>query len=40
MTENEIIKSIMQIALELTSESEPKWQYVASKLYILICIIE
>ena len=34
MTENEIIKSIMQIALELTSESEPKWQYAASKLYI------
>ncbi|WP_302653938.1 ribonucleoside-diphosphate reductase subunit alpha [uncultured Clostridium sp.] len=34
MTEEEILSSIMQSALELTTESEPKWQYAASKIYI------
>ena len=34
MTEEEILSSIMQSALELTTESEPRWQYAASKIYI------
>ena len=34
MTEDEMLSSIMQVALELTTESEPKWQYAASKIYI------
>lgn len=34
MTEEEILSSVMQCALELTTESEPKWQYAASKIYI------
>ena len=34
MTEEEILLSVMQCALELTTESEPKWQYAASKIYI------
>ena len=34
MNEDEILLSVMQCALELTTESEPKWQYAASKIYI------
>ena len=34
MNDEEIRSSVIQIALELTTDSEPKWQYVASKLYI------
>ena len=34
MSNDEIRKSVIQISLELTTDSEPKWQYVASKLYI------
>lgn len=34
MSENEIIQSLIQISLELTSQEEPKWQYAAAKLYI------
>ena len=34
MTEDEIKGSVMQIALELTSDMEPKWQVVAERLYI------
>ncbi len=34
MDEKEIRKSIIQISLELTTDMEPKWQFVASKLYI------
>ena len=35
MNEEEIRNSVIQVALELTTEQEPKWQYVASK---IICI--
>ena len=34
MNNDEIRNSVIQISLELTTDSEPKWQYVASKLYI------
>ncbi len=34
MNEEEVRNSVIQIALELTTEQEPKWQYVASKLYV------
>ena len=34
MSEEEIRSSVIQVALELTTEQEPKWQYVASKLYV------
>lgn len=34
MSEIEIIQSLIQVSLELTSQDEPKWQYVAAKLYI------
>jgi len=34
MNEKEIRKSLIQISLELTTEMEPKWQFVAAKLYI------
>ena len=34
MTDDEIKDSIMQVALELTSDMEPKWQIVAERLYI------
>lgn len=33
MDKKEIIKAIMQVSLELTSQTEPKWQSIASKLY-------
>lgn len=33
MNENEIRKSLVQVALELTTDMEPKWQYAASKIY-------
>ncbi|SHJ76834.1 ribonucleoside-diphosphate reductase alpha chain [Clostridium cavendishii DSM 21758] len=33
MTEREIINSLVQVSLELTSQEEPKWQYAAAKLY-------
>ncbi|KMT23168.1 ribonucleoside-diphosphate reductase subunit alpha [Clostridium cylindrosporum] len=35
MTRDELIDSIIQSLLELTSETEPKWQFAASKLYVL-----
>ena len=34
MSNDEVRNSVIQISLELTTDSEPKWQYVASKLYI------
>lgn len=34
MKEGQIRDSVMQIALELTTEKEPKWQYAASSLYV------
>jgi len=34
MTNKEILNSVIQISLELTSDMESKWQYVASKLYV------
>ena len=34
MNEDEIRNSVIQISLELTTDSEPNWQYVASKLYV------
>lgn len=34
MSSDEIRNSVIQVSLELTTDSEPKWQYVASKLYI------
>lgn len=34
MNEKEIRKSLIQISLELTTEMEPKWQFVAAKLYM------
>ena len=34
MDSDGIRDSIIQAALELTTEQEPKWQYVASKLYV------
>ncbi|MDZ5038525.1 ribonucleoside-diphosphate reductase subunit alpha, partial [Clostridium perfringens] len=32
--EEEIRDSIIQVALELTSDLEPAWQYVAARLYV------
>lgn len=34
MTEDEIRNSVMQVALELTTEKEPKWQYASAGLYV------
>lgn len=34
MCEKEKLKALIQAALELTSETEPDWQFVASRLYI------
>lgn len=34
MSNDEIRNSVIQVSLELTTDSEPKWQYVAAKLYI------
>lgn len=34
MGEKEIIKSFIQVSLELTSQTEPRWQEVAAKLYV------
>ena len=34
MNDEEVKSSIMQFALELTSDMEPKWQFVAERLYI------
>ncbi|GAB6169012.1 ribonucleoside-diphosphate reductase subunit alpha [Clostridium carnis] len=34
MNEDEIRESLIQVALELTSDIEPAWQYAASKLYV------
>lgn len=34
MNKDEIRDSIIQVALELTSDIEPNWQYVASKIYV------
>lgn len=34
MTEDEIRNSVMQVALELTTEKEPKWQYASASLYV------
>ena len=33
MSGDEIRKSVIQVSLELTNDIEPKWQYVAAKLY-------
>lgn len=35
MDRDEILNSIIQVALELTTDMEPKWQFAASKLYVL-----
>ena len=35
MDKDEILNSIIQVALELTTDMEPKWQFAASKLYVL-----
>ncbi|EGT0012884.1 ribonucleoside-diphosphate reductase subunit alpha [Clostridium perfringens] len=34
MGEKEIIKSFIQVSLELTSQIEPRWQEIAAKLYV------
>lgn len=34
MNEHETLNSVIQVSLELTSDIESKWQYVASKLYV------
>lgn len=34
MKNSEILNSVIQVSLELTSDLESKWQYVASKLYV------
>ena len=34
MTEKEIRDSLIQVSLELTTDMEPKWQYVSARLYI------
>ena len=34
MGEKEIIKSFIQVSLELTSQTEPRWQEIAAKLYV------
>ena len=33
MSNNEIRKSLIQVSLELTTDMEPDWQYVAAKIY-------
>ena len=33
MSTNEIRKSLIQVALELTTDMEPKWQYAAARMY-------
>ena len=33
MSEKEIRKSLIQVSLELTTDMEPNWQFVASKVY-------
>lgn len=33
MTEREVRDSLIQVSLELTTDMEPKWQYVAARLY-------
>ena len=35
MTEGELIDCLIQVSLELTTDTESKWQYIASKLYVL-----
>ena len=35
MNEREIRDSLIQVSLELTTDMEPKWQFVAARLYIL-----
>lgn len=35
MTDKEIRDSLIQVSLELTTDLEPKWQFVAAKLYTL-----
>ena len=35
MEEKEIIKSFIQVSLELTSQVEPRWQEIAAKLYVI-----
>ena len=35
MNSNEIRKSLIQVSLELTTDMEPKWQYVAAKIIYL-----
>lgn len=34
MGEKEIVKSFIQVSLELTSQTEPRWQEIAAKLYV------
>ena len=34
MTEAELINAVIQVALELTTADEPKWQYVSSKSFV------
>ncbi|MGL4772829.1 MAG: ribonucleoside-diphosphate reductase subunit alpha [Clostridium sp.] len=34
MSEDEIIESLIQVSLELTTDMEPAWQYAAARLYI------
>ena len=34
MSNEELRDSLIQVSLELTSDMEPKWQYVASRLYV------
>ena len=34
MNNKEILNSVIQVSLELTSDMESKWQYVAAKLYV------
>ena len=33
MNNSEIRKSLIQVSLELTTDMEPDWQYVAAKIY-------
>ena len=41
MSNNEIRKSLIQVSLELTTDMEPNWQYVAAKMYThLNCTIK
>lgn len=34
MEEDEIVRSLIQVSLELTSQTEPRWQEIAAKLYV------